>query len=343
MRGKSNGTPVAVGCGMSAFDHRPLTMSNIGELTAPRPEPQHDPTDPPPLFIGGSYFIPQIEHKPDDEATPGAIQAALGHYADGVPALDPTLRSDDEAHSGAFARITARARGVRAEYLPKNSETLGDVNTVTGRLAALNRMTQEEQGDPQSLERCGAASLVGGALLAKGTGGLTTLMDAIERGEKDPKKLQDLRDHDLFLRVQLERIAKGDKDAKLTVGDMHALEQNVYEELKEQGGDSEKNSTGLKAATLEGFMEHNEDMRKMFANSGLDLRAITPDKAGKGSGHVVLDIDPNSSKAGVYDPAATLSGQVHSNPQNVQDYKDATAAIIDGHHPELIPKASRGA
>ncbi len=279
--------------------------------------------------------------------TPEDLANALGHYTETEPFKGADNEHDREVQKFAKdypeagpAEVAAYSVGQHYENTgkpPPDTAPLGNLDTPEGRVKALAKVTQQQQGDSGGEEKCGAASIVGAALLAGGTEpGLTTLMDAMEkRTDAAGQKALD---------VQFKKIRDEIHDHKpITIKDMHTLQSTLYAELKTDiaGEELGVGDPGVKMDTLQNFVHGDDKLASMFADNHMDIEAINnhplkddedkngprPDKhyeLNRDNNHAVLQIkDGKGNVIGVYDPYKRDEGQVVTKKDELEDYTQA--------------------
>lgn len=199
-----------------------------------------------------------------------------------------------------------------------------DLSTDDGRLGALSQMRQNANPlDPNGAMRCGASSLVGGALYGGGKQGLKTLLDSMAADRKKAG-LPPLAGEDLdLIRKKLD-----DPAAKLTMGDLDVLQQQTYDHFR-AGKD------GLNGRGMKDFIQNHKGMKDMFAAKDMGLDGI--DLSGDGrSEHLVLGIgrDRNGNRRMVYDP------QARQDKEGWGDYMDS-AKVEALHYEERAKMQAR--
>ncbi len=295
---------------------------------------------------------------------PAAVQAAFGHYADHTHDHDTDQQKADEAaqkdddrralerfkadHPGASDfDIASKRIGLEHDNAvpPGESAAVGDLSTAEGRTAALAQITQNRTDlEPLGEHECGAASLVGGALLAGGNKGLGVLADDILNKDlqSDPSKqsVEELIDEQKMLVMKAKLLA----GVPLTQGDIHSMDDALYRTIKlhEEGMSPELlksalqdgDGAGISARNLQGFIDHNPDLAKMFKANHMDVALINstgerdPETHQRLTNHFVLEVNGKSGEAGVYDPYSRRGGQVANSEDDIKDYNDATVTRV---------------
>jgi hypothetical protein len=264
--------------------------------------------------------------------TPEDLQDALGHYAeadhDVVSQTELARRKADEdkfkaeqspTHEEIQAfRVGEHYRKDGAPALP-DAVPLGDLSSPEARIKALDKITQQSTVDASGEERCGPSSVVGAVLVAEGPKGLESLMDAITaRGSQSAKTAN----ADAFQKLR-EKI-EGQKP--LTVGDMHMLQNRLYDTMKvdmEHDDPTEGGTAGVKIDTIRDFVGGDEHLRETFEKNHMFVMGV--DNTGGGSNnHAVLEIqDGKGNTVAIYDPSARQGGQMVTKKDEAQEYDDA--------------------
>lgn len=192
-----------------------------------------------------------------------------------------------------------------------------DLSSEDGRLGVLATMRQNADPlDPNGGMRCGASSLVGGALYGGGKEGLKTLLDSMAADRKK-QGLPPLGGK------ELEAVQKklSDPQAKLTRGDLDVIQGQTYEHFR-NGKD------GVSGRGMQDFVTQHKGMKDLFAAKDLGLEGI--DLSGDGrSDHLVLGIghDARGNRRMVYDP------QARQDKEGWGDYMDP-AKVESLHYEE---------
>jgi hypothetical protein len=302
----------------------------------------------------GATAKPPAKQPPPEKGngggTPEDLTNALGHYTE-----HEAFRGGDHEHDwevskfqreypdASEAEVAAYSVGQHYEDAGKplpDGAPLGNLDSPDARIKAVAKLTQQQNADSASEEKCGASSIVGGVLLAGGTDGLVTLMDAMEKRTDDAgKKVM----NDEFKKLR-EEIKKG---KPITVGDMHMLQSALYDEMKvDIAGEDPGNGAeaGVKKETMDDFIHGDEKLSKLFAENHMEIEGINnhpledgDDKDGpvpgkhyelnRSNNHAVLEIkDAEGKVVGVYDPYKRDKGQVVTDKDELDDYGKAHEA-----------------
>ncbi len=338
---------------MSDFDMNPLhwgetVADDVAEVATPVGQ-----------YLGDEYedlVNPNGHGNPD----PRTLQETFGHYVDHSHDDDSAQQKADEQaqkaqdaqtmtqwradHPGASSMDEASKRITldATNAVPESESTqLGDLSSAEGRTRALARLTQNRADlTPIGEDECGAASMVGGALLAGGDQGLNMLAGDIEKkelaGGLDKKSPEEMVDFAQMTVLQAKIAAK----LPLTAADMHTMDDALYHTVKmdEEGTPAETmrrniaegdRDAGLSKAGLQSFIDENPDLTKMYKDNGMNLALLNTgerdDAHRRVSSHFVLEVDGKDGVAGVYDPYSRRDGQIinGTDAQALKDYNEA--------------------
>ncbi|MBE2253498.1 MAG: hypothetical protein IAE78_28480 [Myxococcus sp.] len=221
---------------------------------------------------------------------------------------------------------------------PAKKEQLEKVVDLSGdkasRLKALNGFTQvDDKVDTESdLNACAAASIVAGAAIEGGSGGLNDLVRVIEeRGNatRVKKVTGGWKDAEIPEYGKLDGIKERINAGKATSQDLHDLKTIVYKQLRkveDQVGANSKDATinidAVKAYVNTDVKVFGEDrpLKAMFGN--MNIKLVDTDGDDKGN-HFVLMFNDGTGKGenAVYDPWPTKSGnQINQNQAELLAY-----------------------
>lgn len=227
-------------------------------------------------------------------------------------------------------------------YDPKKK--LGNLDDKANRMQVLNEMTSQQGGNNmQANEQCGAYVLLGGAMLAGGNKGITTLMDSVEKfnkkhgGSIDPEVLK--KESAEFKDIR-DKLAKGEE---LTAGDMAKIAGNVYDMMRAQGRDG--SDAGMNPNRVDNLFRESPELAKMWKENELSYDRIDGTGAGAAShavlgiGHAKNDKDHTGEHGAVYDPFRRTS----KDPDLQRKVSDAAEELgrlearrADATDPEII-------
>jgi hypothetical protein len=233
---------------------------------------------------------------------------------------DLDAQPDRDPNRDGYRRSAARiGRGYADEAPVYDGRRAAPLGTREERLAALDRFTQNADlagGEEEGADRCGATTLLAGAMLGGGTGGVKLLLDTAAASDGVDKSTK------LLLDQVAKKLARGEA---LTDGDLHFVQEGLHQHLRSvdvQTGRAVEGRTGVDGRTLAELVDGNEELRKMFVDGGLGVAKIDND-GDDVANHFVLQIgQPGADDEAVYDPLARKDGhQVVTDPTRVNDYE----------------------
>ncbi len=239
-------------------------------------------------------------------------------------------------------------------------QKIGDLSKMTEaqRLAAINKMTQNDPSDPQSGNKCGPTALLAAAMVKGGNAGVQALIDKMKSDDlaQNPgSKADDIDipagnpDNQAKLKA-LQAKLNDPKAGGLTQADLKALQTSLYDDMQKQQGKDGSNNPGTGNETMSNFINSTPEIAKLFFDKDgkqtMGLNNI--DNFGDGEqGHWVLDM--NTDKGGkaaqgqdgnsyntVYDPWARKGGQVTTNAGNKTQFNDYMKTDANTDHPVTI-------
>lgn len=306
------------------------------------------------------------------------LLAALGHWADwdlGVQQNDLGADRIAREQAGGDEQMTQSrlaANEIHNHYMVQRPDDLSklkdqmtpfdkqlDLSNADARVAALDNLVQNLPSDASGEQTCAASSLLGAAILGgetKGTEGVAKLLDAMTKnaspetlkyfeGDKDkPGVLSDIR----------KKMASGEQ---LSVGDMHLIQRELYNELQENetkdaaakaekvkndpsATEAEKAAaeraannaldSGIQGDTLKKFLGNAPEFQKMMKDNEMGISFIQNDPDARRSNHAVLSIGHGREGGAytVYDPQLRDDGQVITDGAELENYAKAESQYI---------------
>jgi hypothetical protein len=250
---------------------------------------------------------------------PAALDAAVGHYAD-YGSLDPTRPMYESMEDVDLRKRNARFRVNEGYDTSGQGEGADlsksiDLSSADDRLKFLDTFTQQGADDKNSEHMCGPTSLLGGAILANGTDGVGTLLDAVDkmagpgadpemvamlRAKLDPANPQPLNREDLV---------NAQKYVYERLNSYEGLDVNDPEAMKAAG---EKGAKGIDTVTMQKLMRADPKLAEMFKKNNMEISEVDTNAANGMTGdHAVLRMnDAEGKPLLVYDPYARHNGQL---------------------------------
>ena len=261
------------------------------------------------------------------------LEAAVGHYAEHTP-YDPlqhpyqTVESVEQRKKNAAFRVNQGYGGAGGEQDMMDLSKPIDMSSAEDRLKFLDKFTQQGSDDPNAENMCGPTSLIGGAILANGTDGVKTLLDAVDNvaPDGDNTYMQELR-----------KKLDPANPQPLTGADLQNAQAYIYERLNSVEGlnvndpEAMKNAShaerGVGTVTMQRLFQTNPALADMFKNNNLEIANIdTGGKNGLTEDHAVLRMtDEDDKPMMVYDPYRRKNGQVTGRIPGWSGQESATA------------------
>ena len=247
-----------------------------------------------------------------------ALEAAVGHYAEHTP-YDPTLvpyqtvESIEQRQKNAAYRVSQGYGGDGGERSVMDLSRPIDLSSPEDRLKFLDTFTQQGSDDPNAAHMCGPTSLIGGAILANGTTGVSTLLDAVDKmaPDGDNSYMQELR-----------KKLDPANPQPLTGADLQAAQTYIYERLNSAEGLNINDPQALAAAstgergidvlTMQRLFRTSPELTAMFQDNNLEIASIdNGGENGMNPDHAVLRMTDDKGKpVMIYDPGQRKNGQV---------------------------------
>lgn len=331
----------------------------------------------------------------------GGLAGAAGHLFRGMfddapaPAVKPpAAASDPAAPEASSAPATAPAPQAAATDAQKDAakdlhkrqgstdsnsspdkkfdpkEKIGDLAKMTPeeRLAAVNKMTQNDPNNQNAGDYCGPTALLAAAMAKGGNAGVQALIDKMKKDDltQHPSSTSLGSDKDGNPRMETTAAGSADKQAALTAlqakladpksggmtqGDLKMLQQNLYQDLQMQQNALGDSAAGIGNKTLSNFINATPEVAKLFfdkdGKQNMSLNNIDNTGDGKAA-HWVVNM--NTEKGGaavpgqdgnsyntVYDPWKRGGGQVTTNAQNPKQLGDYMNTYSDNRRVEVKP------
>ena len=292
----------------SPFESAPQTYTLPPPVTHAEAEPEHAAGDP---WIG-------VTGQQGGAVDPAAIEAAVGHYADYGP-IDLS-RSSYESMDVDMRKKNARVR--LGEHYDSSGQGEGadlsksiDLSSAEDRLKFLDTFTQQGADDKNSEHMCGPTSLLGGAILANGTDGVGTLLDAVDKMAgpgADPEMVAALRaklDPENPQPLTREDLVNAQKYVYARLNSYEGLDVNDEKAMAAAG---EHGGKGVDTVTMEKLLRSDKKLAEMFKKNNMEISEVDTNPAnGDMADHAVLRMNDSDGKPlVVFDPYARNGGQV---------------------------------
>ena len=261
------------------------------------------------------------------------VQNGVGSF--GKAGFEPDSRSPFGVGGGPFAGgggnpdssnppVSRRGQGGSAlgraydHHAMNGALPVGRLDNREQRLEALRQITQLDNlsatPNPSDNNRCGAASIVGGVLLAGGYQGLQELISDL-RGA-NPAQGQPGHQDLSALDAILPRLANG----SATQEDIARIQDGLYQVLSAKEADS---NPYLRNVSVADFIMNSPHVGEMFRQEGLNIRNIDGGDADDAGNHFVLGFN-----GGIYDPWPRSQGQIATSLADVGTYQLATDQFV---------------
>jgi hypothetical protein len=197
-----------------------------------------------------------------------------------------------------------------------------DLSSPEARMAALQGFTQNYKMDGMAVDgkdaapgdnRCGATSLLAGAMLADGNQGVQAMIDMVKA---DPEAAQ------LYGGTLDDLTKKITEGGALTQSDLHLVQSGVHDHLRKEHERAgfDPTSTGVDGKIIQDKIKHNQQLNKYFSDENLSVNFIDND-GDDSPNHFVLDIGEKGDRGhAVYDPFSREGGQVVEKSGQLRDY-----------------------
>ena len=200
------------------------------------------------------------------------------------------------------------------------------LGTREERLAFLRGFTQNYALDGMEIggvddtggNRCGATSLLAGAMLAGGNDGLKTMIDLVGNDDRASE----------YMKGELgglqDKLARGEN---LSKADLRLLQAGLHDNLRarsvEKFGDRyEEEGAGVAVGAMWDVMQ-DPALKQLYEDNGLSIGHIDTTGDDKANHYVLQVGSPGSEGAMVYDPQAREDGQVIEGESWLDNYHKA--------------------